>query len=185
MAITQIIARYQELCAWCDRLFDAVIQRFPQDMACSRGCHQCCVLGSVTALEALVMARALAGSPRARPAKKKHAASRSDGCPLLEKGLCRIYGDRPVICRTHGLPILDTTDSPPTVNCCPLNFRQTEIALIDKSHMVDQELISMNLMKLNLAFALTLGDRQLADIRVPIADILANKLHAALASVLK
>ena len=42
-------------------------------------------------------------------------------CPLLnDKGQCRVYDARPMICRSHGLPI--SLGDPPSRDVCPLNF---------------------------------------------------------------
>ena len=42
-------------------------------------------------------------------------------CPLLDDvGQCRVYESRPMICRSHGLPI--SVGDPPKRDVCPLNF---------------------------------------------------------------
>jgi hypothetical protein len=49
-------------------------------------------------------------------------AGRADPrCPLLsDAGQCRVYDARPMICRSHGLPI--QVGEPPQRDVCPLNF---------------------------------------------------------------
>lgn len=44
-------------------------------------------------------------------------------CPLLdERGVCLIYDYRPMICRTHGLPNIDSSGESFSDLCCTLNF---------------------------------------------------------------
>jgi Fe-S-cluster containining protein len=44
-------------------------------------------------------------------------------CPLLgEDGVCLVYEHRPMICRTHGLPNIDTSGESFSDLCCTLNL---------------------------------------------------------------
>ena len=45
-------------------------------------------------------------------------------CPLLDNDRCSIYAQRPLICRTQGLPIgyIDEDNERIEVSACPLNF---------------------------------------------------------------
>ncbi len=47
-------------------------------------------------------------------------------CPLLAGGECLLYGARPLICRTHGLPLLVDDGAGRRVDFCPENFRGLE-----------------------------------------------------------
>lgn len=47
----------------------------------------------------------------------------STPCPLLgDDGLCLVYGERPLICRQHGLPLVDTSGDVIDERWCSLNF---------------------------------------------------------------
>ncbi|MEZ6188289.1 MAG: YkgJ family cysteine cluster protein [Planctomycetota bacterium] len=89
-------------------------------LACRRGCAGCCVDG-VTVFE--VEADAI----RARQAAVLRQAPAPEGaCAFLDDaGGCRIYADRPYVCRTQGLPLrwLDELDGQPVEyrDVCPLN----------------------------------------------------------------
>ncbi|HAD04213.1 MAG TPA: zinc/iron-chelating domain-containing protein [Desulfuromonas sp.] len=44
-------------------------------------------------------------------------------CPLLgDNGLCLVYAERPLICRQHGLPLIDTSGDIIDERWCSLNF---------------------------------------------------------------
>jgi uncharacterized protein len=48
-------------------------------------------------------------------------------CALLVDGRCSVYEQRPLICRSHGLPVAvaDGPDGSLRVDHCPLNFTQS------------------------------------------------------------
>lgn len=70
-------------------------------LACGKGCSSCCADGlDVHEVEAERIAR---GRGARLLGERAHA---SGACAFLgEHGECRIYPDRPLVCRTHGLPL--------------------------------------------------------------------------------
>jgi hypothetical protein len=70
-------------------------------LQCRRGCHDCCVDGlSVFEVEARRIRRA---HPRLLASGRPHPPG---ACAFLaDDGACRIYGERPYVCRTQGLPL--------------------------------------------------------------------------------
>ena len=86
---------------------------------CRRGCSACCVDGiSVFAIEAdRIRARNKTLLGRGAP----HAAG---ACAFLDgEGACRVYADRPYVCRTQGLPLrwIDEERQAELRDICPLN----------------------------------------------------------------
>ncbi len=89
--------------------------------ACRKGCSSCCVDG-LTVFEV-----------EAEPIRRRHAALLREGTPhaagacafLDEEGACRIYAERPYVCRTQGLPLrwLEEREGEPVElrDICPLN----------------------------------------------------------------
>jgi len=95
-----VLRRYEELARWCSREFDRRRDRFSSCMACGSGCSDCCELESVLPLEARAIERYCT----------IHHVSftvASHGCVFLDKEsrTCAVYPVRPLICRTHGLPL--------------------------------------------------------------------------------
>ena len=95
-----VLHRLEELLAWCDTLFAAAQTRWGEAMVCGKGCCSCCLLESVSPLEAALLRRYITDHPL-------HGSAGTVGlCPLLTvEGRCRVYPVRPLICRTHGLLI--------------------------------------------------------------------------------
>jgi uncharacterized protein len=80
--------------------------------------------------------------------RRKARESRPDGpCPLLEAGACLLYPARPVICRTHGLPILASEGR---VDFCPRNFGG--LATLPGDAVLDLERLNAALAAVNALF---------------------------------
>lgn len=136
---------YRAAVAKIDAAAAAVFARRADDVACERGCSSCCVDGltvlsvEAAAIERLVDERGLSAEPAPPPG----------GCGFLDAtGACTVYEARPVVCRTHGLPLRmrgaaaddDTRSSSrrrplkvlgDDVEVCALNFTTREPAAED------------------------------------------------------
>ena len=86
---------------------------------CKRGCSSCCVDGiTVFTIEAERI--------RAHQAEllERGAPHAPGACAFLDaQGACRVYADRPYVCRTQGLPLrwIDEERSAELRDICPLN----------------------------------------------------------------
>jgi uncharacterized protein len=120
----------EELTAWVGRLHAVVDElaaqiaaRHGAALACRAGCAGCCVDG-LTVFEI-----------EAARVKARHATLLREGTPhaegacafLDDEGRCRIYEERPYVCRTQGLPLrwLERDEGGAPVEArdvCPLNL---------------------------------------------------------------
>jgi hypothetical protein len=116
-----------------DAHFDAAVARTPEAFACRAGCDQCCQRFAVFEVEAAPIRQALAELEASDPAMRERIREQgrdphASACALLVDGLCSVYAERPLICRSHGLPIAapdpDDPEGPLTLDHCPLNFRE-------------------------------------------------------------
>lgn len=159
----RILASYLRLRAEVDRAAQLLAARHREVLRCAPGCADCCRLTSVLPLEAGVLASALAGlDPGLRARVRENVAG--DLCPLLVDGRCAVYRERPIICRTHGLPIgyADAESSTLSVSACPVNFPdEVQLAVSDLLLMDDY---NHRLCELSRAVGPL--------VRVPLADIL-------------
>ncbi len=109
-----------------------------EQIRCKPSCCQCCTISSVLAIEAAGIREAVARLDVGVREKIRHQGQ-EDSCPFLIDSLCVIYERRPLICRTHGLPIayIDYEQEAIEVSVCPLNFsadyafEQDELFFID------------------------------------------------------
>ncbi|HWO26029.1 MAG TPA: YkgJ family cysteine cluster protein [Kofleriaceae bacterium] len=140
------MSRLGELHAKVDAFFARVRARHGDDMQCHTGCSDCChVRLTVTSVEAAAIAAEIASWPadRRRALGSGAAAGPADRCAALdEAGRCRIYAARPIVCRSHGVPIRMRRGSLPVIDgvgagagagveaieACHRNFTRTEPA---------------------------------------------------------
>lgn len=118
-----------------DKHFDAALLRQPKAMQCALGCSGCCKSGlSVFRLEAARIIEALdtlrQNAPNLRETIREqgesalHQGSDPAHCPLLVEDRCSVYDERPLICRSHGLPVMQDADAP--IRNCSLNYQEEQ-----------------------------------------------------------
>lgn len=147
-----IVRLFEEHAAGWEAEFRRVRDEHADRMQCRRGCSMCCSqMFSISALEAAVIARAVADMPEAErdqlrqgarayvenatrlglsePAEPGESLTPRTGvrlpCPALRDDACSIYEARPLICRKWGIPVYDPS-KPDRLHACELNFRAGE-----------------------------------------------------------
>jgi Fe-S-cluster containining protein len=124
-----LLDNYRQLVERIDALCRGIEGALQEHITCSEGCSTCCTAITLFPVEAAALKAALDALPADQAeAVRHHVAEHADGerCPLLSHNRCLLYAARPVICRTHGLPILYTEAEERRVDCCPLNLEQCE-----------------------------------------------------------
>jgi Fe-S-cluster containining protein len=159
-----------------DAFFARVSERHGTDMQCDTGCSDCChVRLTITAVEAAAIRTYVAGwsaaqrralAPIAAPTSPRKAARASAGvaatkrsatriaddnddqaCAALDPaGRCRIYAARPLVCRSHGVPIRLRQGGLPVVQSCHRNFVRTTP---DADCVLDQTTLSAVLLAID------------------------------------
>lgn len=163
-----------QLRARVDAHFDAALARTPEAFACRAGCESCCHQRfGVFEVEAAPVREALARLARTDPALRARVRAQADDpahqhhCALLVEGRCAIYDERPLICRSHGLPVL----ADGRVDHCPLNFTETSppAASTLRLDAVNQPLVVLDALWTRAGGGLDEGD--LSGARVDLADL--------------
>lgn len=114
-----------------DEHFDRAVARTPAGFACRLGCSGCCTPRfSVFEVEAAPIRRTLAELARREPQRRqriREQAADAPHCALLLDGQCSVYEERPLICRSHGLPIVVRDEhGNASIDHCPLNFQEVQ-----------------------------------------------------------
>lgn len=110
---------YRQLVAEIDVAISQLIEkRFVHLLHCRVGCTSCCTPFRVLPLEAALLRRAMSDGDIIPP------GNGGEQCRLLLEERCLVYDQRPIICRTQGLPnaYIDETAGKIEVSACPLNF---------------------------------------------------------------
>lgn len=144
-------------------------------IVCRKGCDSCCRHLSLFPVEAIHMRVAMndcSDDVRLKITENAEVSLKDTQapCPLLDQGGCLLYEVRPMICRTHGYPILVEEEGAFRVDHCPLNFRSGET--IERQFILDLNTLNTALATLNQLFAREcLGGQDIPD-RVLLAEAL-------------
>lgn len=147
------LKNYRDLVARVDALCGRIETEFGQHLACRKGCDACCRHLSLFRVEGVALAEALGNRAAGQAARIRRRARLSalDGpCPLLDGGVCLLYDARPIICRTHGLPLLVRPGGERDIDCCPENFRGVES--LPASAVLNLEVLNTTLATINALF---------------------------------
>lgn len=145
------------------------------DMRCGAGCATCCHAElSVLAIEA----EAIAAYVEAMPAAARAALATAAAAPantlaprcaaLAPDDRCAIYPVRPLVCRSHGVPIRTGT----LVDACALNFHRRPPHTLPSHDILDQGTMSTVLLAIDGARAAAVGNAP--GHREPLRQLLAT-----------
>lgn len=146
------LANYLSLLSRVDQLCEQINEKFAEQIVCRAGCSACCRHLSLFPVEAANLVKAVENLPdeiRERLAGRIQWPE-SGSCPLLLDDCCSVYADRPVICRTHGLPLLAEVEGLRTVDCCPENFKRAES--LPGNAIINLEILNSALVAINALF---------------------------------
>lgn len=152
---------YIALLSKVERFSSEVVEANRGSFACRPGCDVCC--GRVFTIFAVEAANVRLGfsllpeDVKERIVARARLASHSGGpCPLLEDGRCTIYAHRPVICRTHGLPLISehiTVEGRKVVTLCDKNFQELDdLSAIPSRFVLDLDRLNATLTAINMLF---------------------------------
>jgi Fe-S-cluster containining protein len=118
-----VLAALDELLAEIDQQAARIAARHGARLRCGRGCAACCLDDlTVNAVEAESIRR------RYSELLERAAPHPTGACAFLDgQGACRIYRDRPAVCRTQGLPLRvlfedEDDEIAERRDICPLNL---------------------------------------------------------------
>ncbi len=170
---------YRRLIARVDEHAERVTSAWSERLACRSGCAGCCqkrltVAGvEAAAIEAWISEQGLAPESDGEAYVSPLAVvGDAEPCAMLDgAGRCRIYEVRPVICRTHGLPIAMTdSEGRRSGDVCPLNFPDG-LADVPSTDFLDVTTLDTVLAAVDLRHAMLTG--RTPGERVALADLAA------------
>ena len=130
-----------------------LLKKYGEYISCTKGCSACCILESVFPVDAYVIYSAVASG---EIDYKTLSFDQTPGrCVFLKNELCSIYSARPVICRTHGYPVLVEGKA----DFCPENF--IDIKSINSEFILDLENLNKALASINIIFQREIEDYEL------------------------
>lgn len=148
-----LLNNYRQLILRIDALCNGIAEALGEQITCSEGCSACCTAITLFPVEAAALATALDALPEGDAEKiRSHVAAHEEGerCPLLHLDRCLLYGARPIICRTHGLPIIYGTGQERRIDYCPRNLTDSES--LPGSVIIDLDNLNALLVAVNSLF---------------------------------
>ncbi len=116
--MTQAEKKYIELRESIDKLSNQLHSLHKNHMQCKKGCDLCCMDYEIFPIEFDPIKNSIKRTNiRVEP-------SIDGSCIFLKDHVCQIYEHRPIICRTHGLPLLFMNDEQWELSACELNFAE-------------------------------------------------------------
>ena len=138
---------YFEFVRYADQKISEIEKKHTGNLSCGKGCCSCCEETSVLPIEFFSIVSAMKDRGlKIQPGSKS--------CAMLRRSLCQIYEFRPLICRTHGLPLAYGEDDDPlmkSISFCELNFKK-KIPKFTKNNVLDMDELNLELVTLNENF---------------------------------
>jgi uncharacterized protein len=164
--LDDVLARYSDLLNKVDAFTAGVLRAHRKDIRCQKGCDECCRRPfSVFAVEAhnLKAGFDMLSTPKQYLILKKlgNYDPEASPCPLLDNGSCMLYAHRPVICRTHGLPIrsdLIRINGARLTALCDRNFNSPgSLYGLNEQHILNLDTLNTVLSSINLLYLKEIG----------------------------
>jgi len=158
----EILHNYQRLLNKVDEFNSRIIQRYRKNISCGYGCSDCCQQNlNLLPLEYSFLQKgfALLPEPMKKIVRKRAAQGLGDHTPclLLYHGACVLYERRPIICRTHGLPLFIMEGDKERRDCCPKNFTSYRLEVVPQTDFLHLERLNTILITINRVFASLTG----------------------------
>lgn len=152
--MSEAVDEYRALRARIDAAAGGLAEIHCKHITCHAGCAECCTDLSVSAVEYTgILADLRAAGVRDLPFDPDAP------CAFLKDSLCMLYRVRPMICRTHGLPVAfvdDEAEEPGGVNVsfCPKNFTAADPEDLDfgPENTLDLDGLNVTLAQINERF---------------------------------
>jgi uncharacterized protein len=148
-----LLRNYLALRGRIDHFWTQVASACPGQLVCKEGCDACCRHLNLFWVEGAALGAALAQLPVAQVDRIRQQARQADAvaCPLLYQGSCLLYQARPLICRSHGLPVLlANAEGERQLDHCPENFRGVDS--LPSGAVLNLEVLNTTLSAINRLF---------------------------------
>jgi Fe-S-cluster containining protein len=175
--IHKSLINYRNLLTRVDRRLESIQRRYSGHIVCHRGCDCGCRNLSVFPIEALSLVKAIQDLPGETGAKIRQRAAAASfwDCPLLKDRACSMYAFRPVICRTHGFPLLTHYKGQPSIGYCRKNFK--DLFSIPEDARIDLDNINRTLRAMNASVVDELAHVLNLPGRLSIAEAILTEAH--------
>lgn len=141
---------YLKLRDKADALTNKLGKMHRSHMECKMGCDLCCMDYSIFPVEFYSIAKQL---EKQEITSELPSVNNNNTCVFLKDHKCTIYSERPIICRTHGLPLLYVNEGEEwELSACELNFTDFDFMDFTNENTFPQDIFNSELFMLNRKF---------------------------------
>lgn len=164
------IEHYKKLRKRVDKQVQKLEEMHRPHLACKMGCDLCCMDYSIFPIEFYSIAMELKKN-KFQPVLP--SVNNNSSCIFLHNHACSIYAERPVICRTHGLPLLYMNDNEEwELSACELNFTEFDMEEFTNGNTFPQDRFNSELFMLNKEFIQNFEARKYDEFElIPIREL--------------
>jgi uncharacterized protein len=146
------ISAYRKLRQKVDAISMELSEKHARHLQCKKGCDLCCMDYSILPVEFYSILEEL----KSRGFKTENLQlnkKKDEDCIFLKNHVCTIYESRPLICRTHGLPLLYTNNNGDwELSTCELNFNDFNFDHFSEENTFPQDKFNSKLFLINREF---------------------------------
>nr|WP_321453893.1 YkgJ family cysteine cluster protein [uncultured Carboxylicivirga sp.] len=119
-------------------------------MVCKKGCDLCCLDFDVFPVEFDAIKKQVENE-YPEVLKQDRKQEQEGLCTYLKNHACTIYNARPIICRTHGFPLVNMNEAGDQweLSFCHLNFTNVDDDYFDDENIFEQDTYNSKLYMLN------------------------------------
>ena len=129
-----------------------------KQMQCKKGCDMCCMDYNIFPIEFYYI---LNNFKEKKIIPETSDEQKENVCIFLKNCACSIYHQRPIICRTHGLPLLFMNDNNEwELSVCQLNFTEFNFEEFTLDNTFPQDKYNSKLFMLNKEFISEFQDKE-------------------------
>ena len=160
--------KYRKLRKEIDLLCSKLENEHKKHLSCKKGCDLCCMDYNIFPLEFYTILNELK-EQNFMPENNKD----ENACIFLRNHRCTIYHSRPIICRTHGLPLLYTNDEGEwELSACELNFTEFRFEEFAPGNTFPQDKFNSKLFLLNKKFISEFNEKKFGEFDlIPIKNL--------------
>lgn len=148
--------KYVDLVTEIDVKIEALNKTHKQHMQCKAGCAKCCLDFDVFPIEFYAIKSKMESDNFQIPVKKptEEFDEEPESCLFLKDDMCQIYQYRPIICRSHGLPLLSMNETGEfwELSHCDLNFETMEPDFFHDENSLVMDKFNSILFQTNISF---------------------------------
>ncbi|MCG6187812.1 YkgJ family cysteine cluster protein [Maribellus maritimus] len=163
---------YNKLRKEIDSISAKLENEHKKHLSCKSGCDLCCMDYSIFPIEFFSILGELK-KENFQPDTLEKNKSKNE-CIFLKEHRCTIYPFRPIICRTHGLPLLYANhEGEWELSACELNFTKFSFEEFTVDNTFPQDKFNSKLYLLNKDFITQLNDKNFSEFDlIPIKDLI-------------